>query len=194
MAEVKVLIEGYARKEERGWSASSTVTLIKSGKKNVIADPGFDRNKLLDALKKEKLAVSDIDFVFLTHGHIDHTLLAGIFENAKIVDELYIYRTKEIVAHNGTIPGTDLKVIRTPGHMEEHCSLAAETEKGIYVVAGDVFWWMDGEKQEVDIGKPDSDPEHMDIRKLIASRKKILETANWIIPGHGKMFNGRQAH
>lgn len=126
--------------------------------------------------------------MFLTHGHIDHTLLAGIFENSKIVDELYIYQKDAIIKHNGIISDTGLKVIRTPGHMEEHCSLIVETEKGVYVVAGDVFWWMEGEKQEVNIEKPDGDPEHMNIQKLIESRKKILEIADYIIPGHGKIF------
>ena len=43
-------------------------------------------------------------------------------------------------------------------------------------------------KHEIDINKPDSDPEHMNIQKLIASRKKILRIADFIIPGHGKMF------
>ena len=28
----------------------------------------------------------------------------------------------------------------------------------------------------------------MNIQKLIASRKKLLELADYIIPGHGKMF------
>lgn len=139
MSVVKILIEGYARQTENGWSANSTVTLIKSKaclrqgfgevKKNIIADPGFDREKLLSALKKENLKISDIDFVFLTHGHVDHSLLAGIFENAKIVDELYIYQNDAIIKHNGIIPDTDLKVIRTPGHKEEHCSLSVETKK-----------------------------------------------------------------
>jgi len=188
MTEVKILIEGYAKPLKNGWLANSSVVLIKSNGKNIITDPGCDREKFLNVLKKEKLKTSDIDFVFLTHGHIDHSLLAGIFENAKIVDELYVYQKDVITKHDGVIPDTDLKVIRTPGHMEEHCSLIVETKKGVYVAAGDVFWWSENEKQEIDINKPDSDPEHMDIQKLIASRKKILELADYIIPGHGKMF------
>jgi len=188
MTEVKILIEGYAKPLKNGWLANSSVVLIKSNGKNIITDPSSDREKLLNVLKKEKLKTSDIDFVFLTHGHIDHSLLAGIFENAKIVDELYVYQKDVITKHDGVIPDTDLKVIRTPGHMEEHCSLIVETEKGVYAVAGDVFWWSENEKQEIDINKPDNDPEHMDIQKLIASRKKILELADYIIPGHGKMF------
>jgi glyoxylase-like metal-dependent hydrolase (beta-lactamase superfamily II) len=187
MAEVKILIEGYAKPLKNGWLANSSVVLIKSNGENIITDPGPDREKLLNVFKKEKLKTSDIDFVFLTHGHTDHSLLAGIFENAKIVDELYVYQKDVITRHDGVIPGTDLKVIRTPGHMEEHCSLIVETEKGVYAVAGDVFWWSENEKQEIDINKPDNDPEHMNIQKLIASRKKILELADYIIPGHGKM-------
>ena len=188
MAEVKVLLEGYAKPSEGGWIANSSVVLIKSNGKITIADPGFDRERLLDSLRKEKLKTSDIDFVFLTHGHIDHSGLAGIFENAKIVDELYVYQKNVIPKHEGIIPGTDLRVIRTPGHMEEHCSLIVETEQGIYAVAGDLFWWLENEKQEVDINKPDNDPEHMNIQKLITSRKMVLELADYIIPGHGKMF------
>jgi len=188
MTQIKILIEGYAKQVEEGWQANSTVVLIKSNGKNIIADPGFDRKRLLNALGREELEVSDIDYVFLTHGHADHTFLAGVFENAKIVDELYVYQKDAIIRHNGTIPDTDLRVIRTPGHMEEHCSLIAETDKGVFAVAGDVFWWMDDEKQIVDIDKPDNDPEHMNIQKLIESRKKILGISDYVIPGHGKMF------
>lgn len=188
MTDVKILIEGYAKPLKNGWLANSSVVLIKSNGKNILADPGFDREKLLNELKNEKLKTSDIDFVFLTHGHIDHSLLAGIFEKAKIVDELYVYQKDIITKHDGVIPDTDLKVIRTPGHMEEHCSLIVETEKGVYAVAGDVFWWLENQKQDIDINKPDNDPEHMNIKKLIASRKTLLELADYIIPGHGKMF------
>lgn len=188
MAKVKILIEGYAKPLKNGWLANSSVVLVKSNGKNIIVDPGFDRGKLLNVLEKEKLKTSDIDFVFLTHGHIDHSVLAGIFKNAKMVDELYVYQKDFITKHNGVIPDTNLKVIRTPGHMEEHCSLIIETKQGVCAVAGDVFWWLESEKQEIDINKPDNDPEHMNIQKLIASRKKLLKLADYIIPGHGKMF------
>lgn len=188
MAEVKVLIEGYAKETKDGWAANSTVTLVKSNGKNIIIDPGCNRSKLLDSLKKENIETKDVDYVFLTHNHPDHVFLSGIFENAKVVDELYVYSGDVITKHGGMIPDTDLKIIRTPGHMEEHCSLVVPTKQGTYVVAGDVFWWLENEKQEVNISKPDNDPEHMDLQKLIASRKKVLEIADYIIPGHGKMF------
>ena len=188
MAEVKVLIEGYAKQTKEGWAASSTVTLVRSNGMVIIADPGCNRPKLMAALKKEELRTEDVDYVFLTHNHPDHVFLAGIFQNAGAVDELYVYSSDVITKHNGTIPGTELKIIRTPGHMEEHCSLVVPTERGVCVVAGDAFWWLGNEKQEVQIDKPDDDPEHMNLKKLIESRKKILEIADYVIPGHGKMF------
>ena len=30
----------------------------------------------------------------------------------------------------------------------------------------------------------------MDLPELIKSRKKVLEMGDWVIPGHGKMFQG----
>jgi glyoxylase-like metal-dependent hydrolase (beta-lactamase superfamily II) len=189
MTEVKVLIEGYARQIKKGWLASSTVVLVKSNRKNIIVDPGCNRNRLLAEFSRQKLKTGDIDFVILTHNHTDHTLLAGIFDNAKVLNPEEIYDNDNQIEHNNKIPGTDLKIIQTPGHSPEHCSLIAKTGEGVYVIAGDVFWWMDNEKQMVDVKKADeAHPHELDMNKLIASRKKILKIADFIIPGHGKMF------
>ena len=190
MAEIKALIVGYARKISGGWAASSSVALIKSGGKNILVDPGCNRKKLLLALDSEGLKTEDIDFVILTHSHTDHTLLCGIFENAKVLNSEEIYDGDFQVAHNCKIPGTEIQIIKTPGHSPEHCSVIVPTEKGIYAVAGDVFWWVDGEVQKIDIKKIDSwHPDELDMKKLIESRKKILALADYIIPGHGKMFD-----
>jgi glyoxylase-like metal-dependent hydrolase (beta-lactamase superfamily II) len=189
MNKIKVLIEGYARKTGNSWLASSSTTLVKSNNKNIIVDPGCNRQKLLEGLLKHGLKLTDIDFVVLTHGHTDHTLLTGIFENAKVLNPEEIYDGDNQTEHNNKIPGTDLEIIQTPGHSPEHCSLSVPTEEGIYIVAGDVFWWMDGEKQEIDIEKKDqAHPEEVDMERLIESRKKLLKLADYIIPGHGKMF------
>lgn len=186
MAKVKVLIEGYAKPIENGWIASSTVTLVESNNKKIIVDPGCNRQKLIEELSEIDLKTSDIDFVFLTHGHTDHTLLTGIFEKAKVLNNEEIYDNDEQVGHNNRIPGTDLKIIQTPGHSDDHCSLIVKTDEGIYVVAGDLFWWMDDEEQKIDINKPDQ-AHTGKIEELIESRKKILGIADWIIPGHGKI-------
>lgn len=190
MAEVKVLIEGYAKELDNGWLACSTVSLIKSNNKLIISDPGCNRKKLLKALDKEGLKPNNIDFVFLTHGHVDHSLLAGIFENAKFVTfESLMYDKDLQLEFEDNVLGQDIKIIETPGHSIEHISLIVDTDKGKYVIAGDVFWWVDGEEQIIDINKEDdAHPKELNMEELKKSRKLILEKADYIIPGHGKMF------
>lgn len=189
MPEIKILIEGYAKQIEGGWLASSNITLVKSSGKNIVVDPGCNREKLLAALGKEDMKVDNIDFVLLTHNHLDHTLLAGIFPNARVLTTEEMYKNDNQIAHGNIIPDTDLKIIQTPGHCNEHCSLVVPTEKGVYVVAGDVFWFTDGEIESADTEKvDDAHPAEVSMEKLTESRKKILKIADYIIPGHGKMF------
>lgn len=186
MAIVKILIEGYAKEIKDGWLASSTTVLIQDSGKNVIVDPGVNKKLLLKKLKEEKLAPEDIDIVFLTHYHVDHALLAAIFDKAVVVDGDTIYQEDKETEYEGKIPGTNLRPILTPGHAHEHAALLVPTQKGKVVIAGGVFWWLGEEKQEVDINK--EDPFTKDRKALLKSRRKILEIADWIIPGHGKMF------
>lgn len=189
MNKVKVLIEGYAKPIKNGWIASSTVTLIQTNGKNIIVDPGCNRQRLLGELSKNGLKTTDINFVFLTHNHTDHALLMGIFENARVITSSEVYNGDKQIEYEGQLPELGLKIIETPGHSDDSKTLLVETEDGIYAVAGDVFWWKEGEEQVVDLEKPDPYAEGVDTMKnLIERRKKVLELADWVIPGHGKMF------
>ena len=100
MTKVKILIEGYAREEKDYVAASSTSVLIKDGKLNIIVDPGMNRKFLMNALKKENLMPKDINYVILSHYHLDHSLLTGIFENAKVLyaDDIYGFEDKIALA------------------------------------------------------------------------------------------------
>ncbi|UCG95824.1 MAG: MBL fold metallo-hydrolase [archaeon] len=191
MAQVKVLIEGYAKQTENGWIASSTTCLITTENKKIITDPGCNRKRLLEGLSREGLSTGDIDYVFLSHCHPDHILLAGIFENAKFVtfDTNLMYDKDLMLEFDKHILGKDVEIIETPGHVLEHLSLLVNTPKGKVAVAGDVIWWVEGEKQVLDINQKDhSQAKGMNMEKLVESRKKLLEMADYIIPGHGKMF------
>ncbi len=192
MAEVKVLIKGYAKEESNFELASSTTTLIKENDLNIIVDPGMNRKLLLESLEKEKLSPKNINYVILTHNHLDHCLLTGIFENAKILDNGDIYSFDgKISEHNGKVPETDVKIIKTPGHDKFHCSVIINTkEHGKVVIVGDVFWWTDNEEQKTDKDSllNHKDPYVKNKEELLKSRKKILELADYIIPGHGEMF------
>ena len=192
MAKVKVLIEGYAREEDDIEFASSTATLIQEADLNIIIDPGMNRELLLEALRKENLSPDKINYVILTHNHLDHSLLAGVFKKAKILDNEDIYSWDgKIESHGGKIPGTDIEIIKTPGHDMFHCSVLVQDENfGKVAIAGDVFWWQDSQEQKTDkeslIELQDSYVKSKE--DLINSRKKILAFADYIIPGHGKPF------
>ena len=192
MAKIKVLIKGYAKEKDGEEFASSTTTLIQDNNLNVIIDPGMDKEALLGSLAKEGLKTGDINFVIVTHTHLDHSLLAGIFENAKILDNSDIYSFDgKIGGHEGRVPNTDIEIIKTPGHDQFHCSVLVKTEDlGKVIIAGDVFWWTDEEKQKTDKQSllKHEDPYVKDEKALKESRERILNLADWVIPGHAGMF------
>jgi len=192
MAKVKILINGYVKEKGGEEFASSSAILIQDNNLNIIVDPGMNRKMLLDSLVREELKTGNIDFVILTHTHLDHSLLAGIFENAKILDNSDIYSFDgKIGGHDGRVPNTGIEIIKTPGHDKFHCSVLVETEDlGKVIIAGDVFWWADDEEEKTD---KQSLLEHKDSyvkneKELRESREKVLSLADYIIPGHGKMF------
>jgi len=190
MAKIKILIPGYAKKIDNGWLASSTVTLIEDNNKKIIIDPGCNKKELLRTISQQGLEPANIDYVLLTHNHTDHILLTAIFENAKVLNDTEIYNNDKQTEHENIIPDTDLKIIQTPGHDQFHCALIVNTKEGTYIVAGDVFWWMDEEEQETDYDSllNHNDPYVKDQKTLKQSRKRIIELADFVIPGHGKMF------
>lgn len=191
MTKVKVLIEGYAKKLGEGWKASCTTCLITNGNKKIVTDPGCNRVKLLEVLKRESLKTSDIDYVFLSHRHPDHILLAGLFENAKFVtyDANMMYNKDVLSTFDKNCLGNDIEIIETPGHVNEHLSLIVETPEGKVAIAGDVIWWLDDEDQIFNLRQKDHNQAvDMDMKRLVESRKKLLEKADYIIPGHGKKF------
>ena len=191
MAEIKVLIEGYAREEKGAEAASCTTTLIKDKQLNIIVDPGMNRRLLLESLKKEKLSIKDINYVILTHYHLDHSLLTGIFENAKVLYSSDIYSFDGKIAENkNRIFSDDIEIIKTPGHNSDCRTIFVKTDKGTIAICADVFWWTEEEEQKTDEKSllEHEDPYATDKGKLRESRKLILVRADYIIPGHGKMF------
>ncbi|MFH1672100.1 MAG: MBL fold metallo-hydrolase, partial [Pseudomonadota bacterium] len=152
MSEVKIIVKGYAKPTGgSSYKASPTTTLIKDSGKIILVDPGTNKHKLLAALKKEKIKIKDIDFIFLTHYHPDHFLNIRLFPNTDVYDGSTIYHNDEESEFSRKIPGTNILIIPTPGHAHEHVSLIAKTKDGNVCIAGDLWWWMDGAKQKTDI-------------------------------------------
>lgn len=192
MVELDVLIEGYVREKGGTEYVTCTTTLIRDNGKNIIVDPGMDKPMLVKTLKRKGLSFDSINYVILTHTDTDHMLLTALFKNAKTVDPWSIFTFDgKLVPHENKIPGTTIRLLETPGHNPSHTSVIVKTkEKGTVVIAGDCFWWSDTQKQKTDRKSllKKEDPYATSKRDLIASRRKILKIADYIIPGHGKMF------
>jgi len=189
MTSVKIIVQGYASKTKN--IATSNCVLIIENNTKIIIDPGMDRPELISGLRKLKLNPQDIDYVVQSHGHIDHSGLVGIFENAILLDNADQYTFEGgFKSHSGKVPGTNVQILRMPGHDPYHCSVLAETNEGFVAVAADVFWWWDEEEQKTDYDSLMSriDPYVKNELDLKESREKILKIADYIIPGHGKMF------
>ncbi len=192
--DVKVLVEGSREKVDDGFEMSSSVILVK-GDKNILIDTGTfaDSDELLNAFKEEGLTPDDINIILLTHPHIDHVANISLFRKAEVyyrhklppaivrlkTDSHLISVFKEDELDFGGV-----KFISTPGHTQGHVSIVIDTDKGKIVVSGDAITnerWADlKNKME---SKHNCDPEGWE-----KSRKKILQIADYIIPGHGPMF------
>ncbi|GAF90765.1 unnamed protein product [marine sediment metagenome] len=179
MAKVKVLIEGYTSGETGGHSCS-TIVLVEDKNIKMIVDPGTlpDQKLLTEKLKEAGLNIESINVVCITHSHMDHYRNIGMFPKAKALD--YWGWWEGDVWKKGEAKITEnIKIINTPCHSDDNITLLVKTKKGVVAICGDVFW-----KENF----PKDDPYASNKKKLKQSRKKILQIADWIIPGHGKMF------
>lgn len=197
MAQIKVIIEGeHHRNDKKQLRVFSTVTLIKSDK-NILVDTGsfLEKDLLIKGLRKEGLSPEDIDIVVLTHLHLDHVINVHLFTNARI----YCKFRKEYpgqfhIAKEGLVERTeiadgiklakDVEFLLTPGHTDDMISLIVHTPEGKVVVAGDAF----PSKEYLDLTKHPEPTVIAGVDEFNKSRDKILGTADWIVPGHGKMF------
>lgn len=185
MSEVAVLVEGYVKNGDA--SVQATVTLVKDAGKNIIVDPGMTRESdaILAALAEQGLKPEDIDVVFITHHHPDHTRHMGVFPTAEVIDYASIYRGDDwLESGDGYEITPDVQIMHTPGHTSEDATLLVSNvtnipEKPGCTVAICHLWWYEGK---------DDDPTAEDMNQLRASRAKVEGLADYIIPGHGPMF------
>lgn len=184
MAEVKVLVKGYTSADSEG-RACSTVSLIRDKNIIMVCDPGTVKNQevIKQALAKENLRIEDVNFVFITHSHIDHYRNIGMFPKAKTLEYFGIWdEDKDGIDWEEQFT-ENIRIIKTPGHNYDGLTLLVKTKQGVIAVCGDVFW-----KENF----PDEDPYASDSKKLKESRKFVLKEADFIVPGHGDIFKVRK--
>jgi glyoxylase-like metal-dependent hydrolase (beta-lactamase superfamily II) len=183
-AHVHILHTGYVGAETpAGMHVGSTVTFAESGGTRVIVDPGLvaSTDLILDPLRELGLAPEGVTDVVFSHQHIDHTLNAALFPNARYHDFAAIYRGDlwQDGDAEGRVLADGIRLIRTPGHTNEDISTLIETADGLVVCTH--AWWFEG--------GPDEDPYAPDQELLRRSRDRILALEpTLVVPGHGAPF------
>lgn len=195
-AEVKILVQGFTNADSLAESGAEhtqpTISLVRDGDLIMVVDPGILESQqiLIDALQKEGLTVDDVNVVCITHSHIDHYRNMGMFPNAKAL-EYYGLWDKSGVEDWSENFTSNIKVLHTPGHDYSSISLFVTTgptseHPGVVAICGDVFWkenYPQSAKDDAYASNPAS---------LEESRKMVLEKADWVVPGHGGMYQNKR--
>ena len=182
-ARVDVLLTGSP-----GPACASTCSLIRDGDATIVVDPGLAPSQaaILDPLRALGVQATDVTDVVLSHHHPDHALNVALFPAARVHDHWAIYdfagRWDDVEAEGREL-APSVRLLRTPGHSAEDISTMAGTVDGI-VVFTHLWWRGDG---------PAEDPYAPDAAVLHASRGRILELADLIVPGHGAPFRPTDA-
>ncbi|KAK9504913.1 hypothetical protein O3M35_009081 [Rhynocoris fuscipes] len=194
--EVHIIATGYSKlmPNGKGYHANCSCTLIKSGKYKLIVDTmtPWDRQYILDKLKVFDVKPDEIDYVISTHGHSDHLGNNNLFLNAKHIvghcfsfkDEYYDDPFTEESDNCFYIDNKRLYLMATPGHTASCISVLVETKQGIVAVAGDLFERKEDLTNEY-IWLSAGSENHQLQRE---NRLKIINLSDWVIPGHGEMF------
>jgi len=169
----------------------SSVVLLKAendDEENIIVDTGnwgYEK-EILNALKNTGVKPEDIKWIVNTHNHFDHISNMYLFKKAKRVSKTgvwfpekngYYYKDASVLKE---VHG--IEIIPTPGHTPDHRSIMVKSDGKKYIIAGDAI----NEKymKENIFGV-------MDNPNYIQSAEKIVNMADIIIPGHGRMMQGK---
>ncbi|KAK2180029.1 hypothetical protein NP493_461g01006 [Ridgeia piscesae] len=135
------------------------------------------------------LTPAEIDTVVGTHGHSDHIGNLNLFPHATVIVSYDISRGDTFISSR-LGQGEPYKlhewveVLPTPGHTGSDVSVVVRnTSIGTVVVAGDLFECKDDLTDSTIWRDVSEQPEVQE-----KSRQRVLQIADHIVPGHGKMF------
>lgn len=177
VAEVHVLFEGYV-----GSRVAGTVSLLRDGDVVAIVDPGMvpDRSAILEPLAALGLDPGDVTDVILSHHHPDHTVNIALFPQVPVHDYWAVYdgdRWTDRPAEGARL-GDGITFLETPGHTREDMTTLVETAQG--TVALTHLWWNKA---------IEGDPRAWSLERLREHRRRVLDVAVRIVPGHGPAFD-----
>jgi len=174
---VHVLTSGYV-----GPRTASTVSLIQASDGLVVVDPGMvsSRAAILDPISALGHSPDEVTDVVISHHHPDHTINIALFPNARVHDHWATYEndlwTSRPAEGFNVVDGVTLW--ETPGHTPQDITTIVEESEGLTALTH-LWWFTTG---------PEEDPFATDPAALHDGRRRVLEVATRVIPGHGELF------
>ncbi|CAJ0935301.1 unnamed protein product, partial [Mesorhabditis belari] len=193
---VTVLRNGSAEQtSDNEYLFVASITLIQDEGRNILVDTGLGtdvrgRAELLGKLGELGLSPSQIQIVISTHGHPDHNGGIGNFPDAIhyhgwFIHQHNIFNLSHLFEGDRQQLTENVHLIKTPGHTSDDISVVVKNVErfGNVTVTGDVF-----------IRSEDTDhpimwrPLSFNETQQNISRRYLLCTSNYLIPGHGPGF------
>lgn len=179
-----------SRLHPRPESGEAKTALEEAARGPILVDTGgpWARERLLKALAEQGVAPANVTLVVGTHGHSDHIGNLGLFPGAALLvsNDFCLpggrYLPHGLEEEKPLRLGPGLEVWATPGHggQRDVSVMVTGTVMGTVAVVGDVFE-RDGDE---DFWQALSEDPVAQER----SRKRVLDIADVIVPGHGAPF------
>jgi glyoxylase-like metal-dependent hydrolase (beta-lactamase superfamily II) len=173
--------------------------LLEVGERRLLVDPSPHPEQLEPMLfARTGLRPAQIDSIFVTHFHGDHRFGLDLFSHAtwlmakpglnewreKSPDDA-AYQERFLPAE-GRLP-EGIQLFPSPGHTYGHFSLLVDTRWGRTIVSGDAvmaFDWFEAEEGYHNC---------VDFGMATETIRRIKESADIVIPGHGNLILVRPA-
>ncbi|XP_046547469.1 metallo-beta-lactamase domain-containing protein 1-like isoform X2 [Haliotis rubra] len=191
MYEVIVLKEGYSVKDGPGHQkACGSITLLR-GAHTILVDTGnpWDKDLIIEGLHEHSLLPEHIEYVVCTNGHTDKVGNLNLFPGAlhivsydvSVKDRFLLHQFGEGIPYE---IDEHVEVVPTPGHTGSDVSVIVKnTALGTVAVTGDLFERFEDLDQPHLWQENSEQPEQQE-----QSRIAVLRQADYIVPGHGPMF------
>uniref|UniRef100_A0A915A8Q5 Metallo-beta-lactamase domain-containing protein 1 n=1 Tax=Parascaris univalens TaxID=6257 RepID=A0A915A8Q5_PARUN len=196
LATVRIIREGSVTQlDENEYQLTASIVLISDNGTNVLVDTGLGTNSsgridMLRTLSNLSIRPIDVHYVVTTHGHPDHSGNTNDFPDAFHYAGNYVYRRTRfnfslLFEDDAESITSNIYLLKTHGHSSDDISVIVNNAAtlGTVAISGDIFI------REEDLTNPmiwtSMSANETQQRE---SRRRLLCTADYIVPGHGQIF------
>ncbi|CAO4385471.1 unnamed protein product [Caenorhabditis nigoni] len=194
---VQQLVEGSLKRVQHGMNLTASVSMVYDGGHYIVVDSPsatdvHSKELMLKGIASRNIAPGEIQYVVTTHGHPDHFGQGNFFPNARHFFGSYEYSDTNFIStelHTKDIMQltANVQLWNTPGHTAQDslvsCPFLSQTND-VFFFSCDLFYNEEDANEAAGIWFQEA--WNPIIGKI--SRNKVICYADYVIPGHGKLF------